>query len=145
MDIIFYTNTSDFNVINKTITEQFTLTGTLRVGTDIVSPCIWIDSDDSILSVNYCYIPILQRYYFIKKVTLVKNQIYSLYLETDVLMTFKSEILASKAHVTVQADYNAYYADFETLDTNTYRKISFEYEFPDQPTLILITASGVRN
>lgn len=145
MDIIFYKNSSDFNVINKDITEQFTLTGTLKVGTDIISPVIWIDSDTTILSVNYCYIPELERYYFIDKITLVKNQIYSLYLSTDVLMTFKTEILASKAHVTIQADYDAYYADFETLDTNSYRKFNFDYEFPEQPTLVLITASGVRN
>lgn len=145
MDIIFYTNSSDFNVINKDIAEQFTLTGTLKVGTDIISPVIWIDSDTTILSVNYCYIPELERYYFIDKITLVKNQIYSLYLSTDVLMTFKTEILASKAHVTIQADYDVYYADFETLDTNSYRKFNFDYEFPEQPTLVLITASGVRN
>ena len=144
MEIVLYKNLSDENRINKNLQEVKTITGKLHVNTSVINPTIWIDNDITQLHTNYCYITELERYYFIDSITLVKNNIYSLAMRCDVLTTFKDEILRSVAHITRQADYNPYYADYEIEDRNTYRKVDFDYSFPDTCNLVLITTKGVK-
>lgn len=142
MEIIMYQNLSDDNVLNKQLKEVARLNGTLQVTTSVTDPVIWVDNDVTQLQCNYAYIVDLERFYFIRSIQLVKNRIFSLIMECDVLMTFKPEILASTAHIVRQGDYNPYGTEFETEDRKEYSKVEFDYEFPEEPSIVLIAAKA---
>lgn len=42
--------------------------------------------------INYCYIPALDRYYFIEDITCENTYVYSITLKCDVLMSFRNDI-----------------------------------------------------
>ena len=97
---------------------------------------VGIDNDElmvnvpySITDLNYCYIPILNRYYYITNVTILTNNLYRFELSEDVLMSFKDSILVLDAFVTrneytfnalVKDDLVSYYYDknIEYYDLN---------------------------
>ena len=93
MEIIFYNNKSSNNTLNKTITETFRTSGTLRDETSIVDPVIVISQNpDTISTSNYAYIPSMKRYYYITNVESVRNGLVMITMHVDVLMSFKSDI-----------------------------------------------------
>ena len=58
---------------------------------------------------NYCYISDFGRYYYIREKTCDANGLYTLVLNVDVLMSFKSDILTQKGIVSKQEGiYNMY-------------------------------------
>lgn len=95
MNIIFYKNYSNNNVINKNIELYNEFNCTLKDDTNIINPFIMIQSDDSLKNCNYCYINDFNRYYYIKNITYKKGKILEIELEIDVLMSFKNMILNS--------------------------------------------------
>lgn len=99
MQFILYKLESADNVINKTISDPSTMDITLRKGVDIVAPVLRIAYavGDSPNKYNYCHIPDLGRYYFIRDIQSITSIIWELHLECDVLESYKSEILASNA------------------------------------------------
>lgn len=97
---LFVCNDSD-NVINKALSGEQVLTITLKRDFNIYSPEI-ILRGDSILNIeafNYAEIPDLNRKYFIRSVESVGYDLWRLSLETDVLETYKAEILSSDSLV----------------------------------------------
>ncbi len=99
MQFILYKLKSADNVINKTIVEPLTMEINLRRGVDIVSPVLRIEyaTGDSPNKYNYCHIPDLGRFYFIRDIQSITLNVWELYLECDVLESYKAEILASNA------------------------------------------------
>ncbi len=99
MQFILYKLKSADNVINKTIVEPLTMEINLRRGVDIVSPVLRIEyaTGDSPNKYNYCHIPDLGRFYFIRDIQSITLNVWELHLECDVLESYKAEILASNA------------------------------------------------
>lgn len=99
MQFILYKLKSADNVINKTIVEPLTMEINLRRGVDIVAPVLRIEyaTGDSPNKYNYCHIPDLGRFYFIRDIQSITANIWELHLECDVLESYKAEILASNA------------------------------------------------
>lgn len=99
MQFTLYKLKSADNVINKTIAEPLTMQINLRRGVDIVTPVLRIEyaDGDSPNKYNYCHIPVLERFYFIRDIQNITRNIWELHLECDVLETYKAEILASNA------------------------------------------------
>src|SRR5574344_136883 len=97
MDILLYTNNSDRNVLNKDIVLQAQLVCYAnKENIDILSPVIFLSYIDiKALNINYCYIKELNRYYYINSFSYENNHLIKLSLQTDVLMTFKTNILLS--------------------------------------------------
>ena len=110
-NIVFYQNTAEPNRVDKTsyLTSIETLTGTLREPSSIINPSITIQRTN-VPNYNYAYIAQFNRYYFIAPngITSVGKNLWKIDLQCDVLMSFKTGILALSAVVGRQEfDYNA--------------------------------------
>lgn len=128
MRIIFYTNNSDSNELNKNINLITELQCNVnRDNLDILSPILFLSYFDiKKLNINYCYIEELNRYYFIDSYTIEKNNLIKLQLETDVLMTFKNDILLSSGIVKeTKNNQNNFSSQFELLDTKQQKILYF--------------------
>ena len=102
-------NTSDSNnTIGKTLQDEETYDITFKDTFDILNPVILLKSSTPILK-NYAYLPELARYYFITSVQVQPNKIYKLFLECDVLESFKADILASRGLVTRAGEGNKFF------------------------------------
>ena len=130
MEIKLYNNLSDINVVGKHLTNEHTLTGSLRESCNVEAPEITI-ADSAALSYNYAYIPDFNRYYFFSKApTIISNNIVQLHLQVDALESFKNEIRACKGIISRQEHlYNTYLNDPE-LNSYAYEVVS-AYAFPD--------------
>lgn len=144
MDIKLYYNTSDNKTIRKNLINEFLLTGTLRDSCSLIEPVINIESSN-VLRFNYAYIPDFQRYYFVKEITNLRKNIWTLELEVDPLMSFKGDILALQVVVDKQSSDSIgdEYIDDGSLvaDNNTFTSIyNLSKGFNDHGEYILITA-----
>lgn len=88
MTIKLYTNSSDLEVVNKSLTELITLTGDLKNETEFINPVIRICCNDSTaVSCNYLYVQEFGRYYFAKPKCIAKG-IYEFSCKADVLKSW---------------------------------------------------------
>lgn len=113
MMITFYTNYSEKNHLDKVLTQQGSITGTLREDCSIINPVIKIESftNFDISTCNYCYIAEFGRYYFINNINCV-NKLYEIHCHVDVLSTYKSCIRRNSAVISRQErNYNLYLQD----------------------------------
>lgn len=115
-EITAYRNTSSTNVVNKSIEEIVTLSGTLRDECSILDPVIIVQFDGNDVwrnGFNYIYIPVFNRYYFVTNIVATFGtfnsptqtnpiQLWELHCHVDVLMSFKDQIKSQKAIVARQ-------------------------------------------
>lgn len=144
MDILLYTNNSDSNVLNKDIVlQQQLVCYANKENIDILSPDILLSYIDiKALNINYCYIKELNRYYFINSYKYEKNHLLKLTLQTDVLMTFRDNILLSSGVVKNTKNIQNYNSNFEVLDTSTEKIITFENNlFSNENKLYLVAVN----
>lgn len=144
MDILLYTNNSDNNVLNKDIVFQKQIVCYAnKENIDILSPDILLSYIDiKALNVNYCYIKELNRYYYINSYKYEKNHLLKLTLQTDVLMTFRDNILLSSGVVKNTKNIQNYNSNFEVLDTSTEKIITFENNlFSNENKLYLVAVN----
>ena len=108
MIIKLFNTTDSNNTIGKTLTDEQTFDITFKDKFDIINPIVMLKSDVPIIK-NYAYIPEFGRYYFVTSIQIQPNKIYKLYLECDVLESFKNDILASRGLVTRAGEGNQFY------------------------------------
>ena len=84
------------------------ISGALRENCSIIRPTIVIQHYDNFIPLyNYIYIPIFHRYYFVRNITSIKQRLWLVECEVDVLMTYKTGILGLDAYIARQEnDYN---------------------------------------
>ena len=146
MNINFYKNTSDNNVLNKNITLISTHNIKLKDECNIMTPSILIHGDIS-NDINYAYIEKWGRYYYVRDKKSLNNGIYEIFLKVDVLMSFKEKILNLQCIIDKQQDstnINKYYDDgsFTVSSKEFIDTINFPNGFNDNGEFILITAGG---
>lgn len=113
------------------------------------SVAVSIDSYEQCKYCNYVYIPTLQRYYYIKNIT-IRGQLVTIHLQCDVLMTFHELILQSKATLTYKQDptSNENFAaitstNFVKESKKTVKKYDLESDlFDENGTIVAITVKG---
>jgi hypothetical protein len=100
MKIILYKLFGENERVDKTnyMMLYTQITGYLRSQTSITHPSIQVESD-SFLDCNYAYIEEFSRYYFIREIISIRNNLWQLELDCDVLMSFKDRILSLTAFV----------------------------------------------
>lgn len=131
MELTLYQNISEQNKLDKTLNNPLKLTGTVR-GVDnvnIISPIISISNiDEQITNYNYAYIKEFNRYYFINNIRSLRNDLWLLELDIDVLTTYKDQIRAQKGLISRNENEfnNALIDDRLTMeqDDNTYIQFS---------------------
>lgn len=112
MIVKVYNNKSNKNIVNKKIEKVQEITFDFKDDSDITNPILILQTYKT---GNYCYIPDLKRYYYIDRIELMKGGYYKLYLEIDVLMSYKDEIINADwysvdgVNVTIpnEIDYNS--------------------------------------
>lgn len=117
VEIKLYQTASEPTMVKKTLVEKATVTGYFKQVQDITAPVIDLafndrDTFNLYFNSNYAYIALFNRYYFISRKEVGMNNILSIYMDEDVLMSFKNEIYNLVPLVTRQAtDYNIEYSD----------------------------------
>ena len=98
MNIVLYKNISEYNAVNKSMTEITTLTGTVQEESSVIDPVITIsDIDNYVGSMNYAHIPEFNRYYFITNIESVRNNLWRVSFHVDVLFTYREQIKSNSA------------------------------------------------
>ena len=149
MNIKIYHNYSANNKLNKTISLLIEKNVKLKNETNIIRPTIILTGDIS-NNMNYVYIPKFNRYYYIVDKKSINNEMYEIFLEVDVLMSFKEIILNLHCIIDKQQDLsniNKYYNDgsFIVSSKEFIKTINFPNGFNENGEFILITAGGNNN
>lgn len=98
--------------LTKVVTDEATLTGTLRDGSSVDNPKVLIESSSLPVNINYATIDAFGRSYFITKITSVRNNIWEAELHSDGLSSFAAEIRANEAIIGKNENqYNLYLND----------------------------------
>lgn len=150
MQIDLYTCKCERNRVDKTeyLSNRFTLEGTLRKQTSATNLSIDIEKTNPLTyDYNYMYIREFDRYYFIDDISSVRNKLWTITASTDVLMSFKNDILTSSVildKVENELVANLYLDDGSfVMDSRKYNEIK---EFPnglnETGEFILICAGG---
>lgn len=140
MIIKLFNTTDSNNTIGKTLTDEQTFDITFKDTFDIINPIVMLKSDVPILK-NYAHIPEFGRYYFITSIQIQPNKIYKLYLECDVLESFKNDILASYGLVTRSAEGNKFFdggLNSEVRKEVDIYESELELEFKEEIILVTI-------
>ena len=141
MVIKLYKTTDDPKVVNKTLTDEISITGVCREPVNVVNPVIEYEGDNTtIAGYNYAYIEDYARYYFLEPQAESYN-LNTLIMHSDPLMTAKPWLLQRIATITRnQGLYNSYLSDPEFASyafTNVVLK-AFPYEIAND-SIILMT------
>lgn len=127
MTIKLYHNDSDKRTVNKTLTNEGSLTGaTIIDETTILNPRLKV-RDNGIIMVqyNYCYIADFKRYYYITNIT-VSNGYIIIDCKVDVLMSYANEIKACTGVIARQENVWSGYLDDSENFTNQYNNVSLK-------------------
>lgn len=139
-----YNNLSSKNTINKEIEEVGTIDIKFKDRTNITKP-ILVTSGITEIDFDYIYIDKFKRYYFVGDVEVVPNRIKIINLECDVLMTYKDDILNTKAIVKRQTKFNDYYnSGFSSEVTKEVDLYKSDVIVEDEKSNILVTIGGVK-
>nr|DAI24699.1 MAG TPA: hypothetical protein [Caudoviricetes sp.] len=145
MNITLYVNKSEKNKIGKNLTNDLSLSGTLRDTTNIINPIILVELNE-ISNYNYCHIPNFNRYYFITDITVIRTGLYAISLLVDVLESFKTDIKnLSVILLNTQNSGVNNYLPSPVFRNNVKSKtdiINFPNGLNDSGEFILITAGG---
>lgn len=99
MEVNFYNNQSNENVINKDIKLITSKDLIFRKNVNEKDPVLLVHN--SILNnVNYVEIPTFKRFYFIEHTENYNSQLSRIFLTTDLLMTYQNEILNTDVIIT---------------------------------------------
>ena len=145
MKIKLYYNSSENNVIGKTLSEVIELDGNLRDSSDITNPVIMITSDTK-PNANYAYIDNFNRFYFISEITAYRSNSFILKLKVDVLESYKEQIKQLKVVLSgTENTGKSMYLNSDIWIRNVKDKtdiITFPNGLSENGEFILITAGG---
>ena len=146
MEIIFYRNNSPKEALNKSISEVFRLSGTIKEESSVIDPVITIESVANIASsCNYAYIPEFGRYYFITDIVTTSNTLWMISMHVDVLMSFRDDIKSSLIYTRNANNYEDSNISTDVLVQSEYTTCTVENYadgFSENGQYILITAGG---
>ena len=151
MKIILYVCNSDKHTINKELASAIELNGNAirEDRNNIENPTIMFVSENTdVFKYNYAYIPDFYRYYFFSNpITIVRNGVYELNLESDPLMSFKDEFLSNSGYVETSKDYGNFYIDDKQMpiQQNTIIPTVKQYQSPfsSRETSVVMSVLGL--
>jgi hypothetical protein len=110
MEITIYNNASSNNTVTKSLTQIKQVAATFYEESSVIDPVILLDNDNALYKANYCYIPLFNRYYYIKNITVDNGRQMRLECHVDVLMSFDirslTGVIARNENL-----YNLYFTD----------------------------------
>ena len=119
------------------------MNGTLKDVIDVCEPVVLITTNPK--DYNYCYIPVLKRYYFIKSYEVYRNSAFILHLKVDVLMTYQYHVENISGVLKRSSGGSPYASRTLVRDVREdSRRIDWNYTFSDE-SYILIAKGGLNN
>ncbi len=111
MTINLYKNNSPKKKIGKSLVLVKSMSGTLREECDMINPSVLIENA-GVINANYAHIPDFGRYYYITKITSVKQDLWRVDMHVDVRETYKDAIKTNTAIIErASGYYNLYLND----------------------------------
>ena len=149
MEVILYRNSSENNVIGKSLAQIKSVECNLKNDVSIINPTVVLTYTANIFESNYCFIPKLNRYYFIYEKIPITADRCIVKCRVDVLESFKNNILNLDCIVDKQESEiasNKYINDgsFVTTSKQFNRMIEFPNGFNEKGSYILICAGGTK-
>lgn len=145
MTINLYNCEAEMNRIGKNNKSLIlSLSGTLKQESSIIDPIILLHLDNC-SGINYAYIEEFKRWYFVREIKQVRNDLVELTMHVDVLESFKDAILNNTAILDrSKTSGNPYFDDGSMAsDTRTFTQVyNYSSGFLSEPELILITAGA---
>lgn len=135
-----YKVTNQPNELTKTLNDAVVVNGAFRSEIDSIDVIVEIESDT--YDFNYVYIPSLNKYYFLQNIVHVNQKIIRMQLHCDVLMTYKTDILASYGLVTQGGSINPYYSSIDSDSRQTIRRFAFPHKFNNNGNYVLVTITN---
>lgn len=148
MNIQLYNNLSENNIINKTITPVGdVISAVIKNDISVETPTLIFGYPGTLPECNYFSIPEFGRYYYITDIIDKTGGRYELHGKTDVLESFKQDLLAMFVIIDKQENLtgaNLFIDDgsFVTENKEFNSVINFPSGFNDAGEYILITAGG---
>lgn len=147
MQVTLCNTPSERNIINKVIQDVITVNAVIKGELSVENPILILDYTGDSNDINYMKIPELHRTYFINEVIKLTGHRYEIHGKSDVLESFKNDILAMNCIINKQqsaTQANMYLDDgsfvIENKEFNSV--INFPNGFNDAGEYILITAGG---
>lgn len=133
------------NTVNKKLGSFISMNGDFRGVFNTFRPSITIRVKE-VPTYNYCFIPDLNRYYFIDNVTFLGNSAYELSLKVDVLKSNESIILNAKAKSVINDDADPFISNRNSVYSRKPNFIKLDFPntklFNDEGNIIMITLKG---
>lgn len=142
MKVEFYHTADNANTINKTLQPITTIDIIFRQAVNEASPFI-IMNRDNLTGSNYVHIPTFNRYYFISSVENYTTNLVRIDLVTDLLMTYKDDILNTPVLITATEKPSYFSSNLPTQTKTIKRVVKSDTTLNKENSLILTTIGGV--
>ena len=142
MKVEFYNTADNANTVNKTLQPIKTLDIIFRQAVNEQTPFI-IMNKDNLTGSNYVHIPNFKRYYFISNVENYTAKLVRIDLVTDLLMTYKDDILNTPVLITATEKPSYFSSSLPTQTKTIKRVIKSDVTLNKESSLILTTIGGV--
>lgn len=125
MIITLYNNSAKKTQLNKSnyLAPIGSATFHFKDDTSVQHPSILLEKNSELLNANYVYIDILDRYYFIDNITLLKGGIMQFDLSVDVLHTYREDIKKATAYIERSETLGNRYLNDTYFPINTNRSV----------------------
>ena len=128
------------NELTKTLNNAIFVNGSFR--SEIDSMDVIVEIEANTYDFNYVHIPSLNKYYFLQNIVHVNAKVIRMLLHCDVLMTYKTDILASYGLVIQGGTINPYYSSIESESRQEIRRFTFPYKFNNNGNYVLVTITN---
>ena len=145
MEVILYKNSSENNVIGKSLAQIKSVECNLKNDVSVTNPTLILSYTHSILDSNYCFIPKFNRYYFIDEIIPIIGDRSIIKCRVDVLESFKDNIKSLTAIIDKQETIADKFIDdgsWIVENKDFLQSYNFSNGFNDSGEFILITAGG---
>ena len=145
MEVILYKNSSENNVIGKSLAQIKSVECNLKNDVSVINPTLVLSYTDPILDSNYCFIPKFNRYYFIDEIIPITADRSIIRCKVDVLESFKNDIKSLTAIINKQETISDKFIDdgsWIVENKDFLQSYNFSNGFNDSGEFILITAGG---
>lgn len=145
MNISLGTCTDAVDKLDKTFSAGLTIDCKLKSQTSIIDPTVIITAANTVIGYNYAYIADWHRYYYIRDISSVNNDIWEVTMHVDVLKSFSNGIYNSPCIISKNANnYNLYLNDpnYKCLQDDNILKIPFPNGFDGQTACYIMALIG---
>ena len=122
VNITFYNNVSDNNVVDKQITQTDEKTVLFKDDVDLIEPVVIIENDNDVLSSNYMYM--LGRYYYITSIEAMPGNLIKIKAKVDALKTYSAEIRSNQAILTRNTNQTNTYINDNKMKITAYTTVN---------------------